>query len=156
MQRLIAVLALIVVVFVSAVVPASADPVGPSIGPVCVTLSGFSNLLVLFIYPVGGNHFGIVGRDIGSGFRAVTGSLFISGSPSQAFLGFTLHARQASANSTIGGGNVSLTTLTGPGFARAIDGGDFTFTLAVAACPPGATADAGDAPADAAGGRYLP
>ena len=144
MKRLIAVLALTVVMLCSVVAPTAADPVGPSIGPVCVSMSPFSNLLVLFIYPIGTNHFQLAGRDIGVGFRAVTGSLFLSGSPTQAFIGITLHARNASFNSTIGGGNLSLTTLTGPGFARAIDGGDFTFTFAVTTCPPGATADAGE------------
>jgi len=157
MKQSIAVLSLIVVLLGSVVAPASADPVGPSIGPVCVTLPPFANLLVLFIYPVGTNHFGLVGRDIGVGFRAVSGSVFLSGSPTQAFIGLTLHARDGAFNSTIGGGNLSLTTLTGPGFARAIDGGNFTFTLTVVTCPPGATADTDDvAVGDQADGRYLP
>jgi hypothetical protein len=148
MKRLIAVLALVVVPLGSAVTPAHADPVGPSIGPVCLTLSPFANLLVLYFTPNGVNEFLLNGKDIGVGNRAVSGNAFLSGSPAQLFLGFTFHARDAAVNSTIGGGTMSLSTLSGPGFARAIDGGNFTFTVAIATCPVGATAGVTqDAPA---------
>lgn len=110
-----------------------------SFGPFCWGFSGFSNQLVLFFLPNGGNQFLISGRDIGNGNRAVTGSAFVIG-PSLV-VGFTLHAREASANSTIGGATLSLTNGGGPGFARSTSGRTFTFTMNQIGCPPGATTD---------------
>ncbi len=123
----------LVVLIVGAPPPAAADP----IGPVCLSLAPASNFFVLFLTPSGGNQFSVTGRDLGVGDRPITGTGFVTGSTFK--IGFTLHALNGSQPFSLGGASINLGTGSGPGVARHIDGVNTSFTMAVAACPPGVT-----------------
>jgi len=115
-----------------------------TIGPICFSVSPFTDQFVFFFDFHGGNQFDVTGRDLVTG-SAVSASAFITGNT--LVLSFIAGQNPSSTGSHpfFGTGNISLSTFSGPGRCDTINtsagcGTGTSFTYALISCPSGATA----------------
>jgi len=84
MRTVFAILALAALVLTAQIRPAEAQ----ASGPFCFSMQPFTDILVLFVAPNGGNQFIVTGRDLVTG-SALSATIFITGNLA-VLLGFAL------------------------------------------------------------------
>lgn len=144
MRTVFAILALAALVLTAQIRPAEAQ----ASGPFCFSMQPFTDILVLFVAPNGGNQFIVTGRDLVTG-SALSATIFITGN--LAVLSFSIPSNFIS-HPFSGTANINTATGTGPGICEAVNtgGGCGTGTgiqMTLVGCPAGSTSGEPTAPA---------